>query len=153
MTPQREHDYCLAVPYPDAGLPTSSEELTLEQVGNDVPGISDVVLVTTPQVPGRQILETFGVVCGEAIIGADLFSNMFAGITDIVGGHAGPYENRLQEARDIALAEMARVAKERGANCVIGVDIDYETIRATMLMVVASGTAAKIYTPARGTAS
>ncbi len=125
------------------------------QTGSGLPDVSDVTFVTTLDVPGRRIVETLGVVCGEAVIGTNLFSgkavigtnllsDMFAGIADILGGRAGSYEINLQAAREIALAEMGQAAKERGGNCVLGIKIDYETIRGTMLMVAATGTAARI---------
>ena len=116
------------------------------EVSGGLPDVSDVVFVTTDDVPGWRVVETFGVVCGEAIIGTNAFSDMFAGIADILGGRAGAYEANLQTAREIAMAEMGLAAKERRANCVLGIHIDYETIRGTMLMVAATGTAARIET-------
>ena len=82
-------------------------------------------------------------VSGEAILGANIFRDMFAGIRDIVGGRSGSYEKVLRDAKQTALDEMARDAQNLGANAVIGVDLDYETIQvgASMLMVTASGTA------------
>ncbi|MBZ8133150.1 heavy metal-binding domain-containing protein [Afifella sp. IM 167] len=100
---------------------------------------------TTPTLEGRVIREYFGVVTGEAILGTNIFRDFFAGIRDIVGGRAGAYEKSLREARDTALAEMQAEARALGANAVVGVDIDYESIsigeRGGMLMVSASGTA------------
>ena len=101
----------------------------------------DIPLVTTPNVPGLRLVNSLGIVCGEAIIGANIFSDMLAGIVDIVGGRSWSYEGKLQSARKIALAELAQQAKDRGANAVIGINVDYETLRGTMLMVCASGTA------------
>ncbi len=105
-----------------------------------------MIVTTTPSVEGRSILEYHGVVTGEAILGANVFRDLFASIRDIVGGRSGSYERVLREARDTALAEMAEEAQRRGANAVIGVDLDYETIGDTgsMLMVSASGTAVRI---------
>lgn len=100
-----------------------------------------IALATTPTLPGVRLCRSLGIVCGEAIIGADLLSDMIAGITDIVGGRSGIYESKLKTARMIALNEMAQEAKDRGGNAVVGVDIDYETIRDSMLIVCASGTA------------
>ena len=90
--------------------------------------------------------EYLGVVTGEAILGANIFRDVFAGIRDIVGGRAGAYERVLREARDAAIAEMTDEATRLGANAVIGVDLDYETIGDTgsMLMVSASGTAVRL---------
>ncbi|HOW98132.1 MAG TPA: YbjQ family protein [Kiritimatiellia bacterium] len=100
-----------------------------------------MALSTTPFIPGREIEKSLGVVCGEAILGANVVSDLLAGITDIVGGRSGSYEGKLKAAREIALVELAVEARERGANAVVGIDIDYETLRGSMLMVAASGTA------------
>lgn len=98
------------------------------------------LLTTTPSLEGQQIVEYKGLVVGEAIIGANIFRDLFAAVRDIVGGRSGAYENALNDTRDIALSEMIENAREIGANAVIGVDLDYETIN-QMLMVCASGTA------------
>ncbi len=105
-----------------------------------------MIVTTTPSVEGREVLEYHGVVTGEAILGANVFRDLFASIRDIVGGRSGSYERVLREARDTALAEMSEEAQRRGANAVIGVDLDYETIGDTgsMLMVSASGTAVRL---------
>jgi uncharacterized protein YbjQ (UPF0145 family) len=105
-----------------------------------------VITSTTPYVAGREIRETVGVVTGEAIIGANIFRDLLAGITDIIGGRAGTYERGLREARDIAMQEMCAEAERYGCNAVVGVDLDYETMGADngMLMVSATGTAVKL---------
>lgn len=105
-----------------------------------------VVVTTTPSIEGRPVQTYLGVVTGEAILGANVFRDLFAGIRDIVGGRSGSYERVLREARDAALMELIDEAARRGANAVIGVDLDYETIGDTgsMLMVSASGTAVRI---------
>lgn len=105
-----------------------------------------MIVTTTPQVEGRPVQEYFGVVTGEAILGANMFRDLFASIRDVVGGRSGSYERVLREARDMALAEMADEAARRGADAVVGVDLDYETIGDTgsMLMVSASGTAVRL---------
>jgi uncharacterized protein YbjQ (UPF0145 family) len=102
-----------------------------------------MLLTTTPVLEGKKITEYKGIVSGEAIIGANLFKDIFAGIRDIVGGRSAAYENVLREAKDNALKEMAENAAKIGANAVIGIDLDYESIGSagSMLMVTASGTA------------
>lgn len=105
-----------------------------------------VIVTTTPSIEGRPVQAYLGVVTGEAILGANVFRDIFAGLRDIVGGRAGSYERVLREARDAALLELIDEAGRRGANAVIGVDLDYETIgeRGSMLMVSASGTAVRV---------
>lgn len=98
-----------------------------------------MIVTTTPNVEGYQIAEYHGIVTGEAILGANVFRDIFAGITDIIGGRSGAYEKSLAEARETALAEMQDRARALGANAVVGVDLDYEVIN-NMLMVSASGT-------------
>ena len=105
-----------------------------------------MTLTTTPQIEGRPIREYKGVVTGETIIGANAFKDFFAGIRDIVGGRSGSYEKVLREAKDTSLREMTERAEALGANAIVGIDIDYETIGETnsMLMVATSGTAVVI---------
>src|SRR5688572_19865269 len=107
-----------------------------------------MILSTTPTIEGKPIREYHGVVTGEAILGANIFRDFFAGIRDIVGGRSGAYEQELAKAREIALSEMAQKAREAGANGIIGIDLDYETITmgsgGGMLMVTASGTAVRV---------
>jgi len=102
-----------------------------------------MILSTTPQIEGHPILEYKGVVTGETIIGANVFKDFMASIRDIVGGRSGSYEKVLIEAKDISLKEMMKRAEALGANAIVGIDIDYETIGAngSMLMVATSGTA------------
>ncbi|MEN7549715.1 heavy metal-binding domain-containing protein [Rapidithrix thailandica] len=102
-----------------------------------------MILSTTNSIEGKAIKEYKGIITGEAIIGANLFKDFFASIRDIVGGRAASYEQVLREAKDNALAELEENAKRVGANAVIGIDLDYETIggQGSMLMVSASGTA------------
>ena len=99
-----------------------------------------MIVTTTPSVEGKSIREYRGVVVGEAILGANVFRDVFAQITDIVGGRSGAYEKSLMEARTTALRELEERAVEAGGNAVVGVDLDYEVIN-NMLMVSASGTA------------
>lgn len=99
-----------------------------------------MIVTTTPSVEGKSIRTYHGVVVGEAILGANVFRDIFAGITDIIGGRSGAYEQSLGEARDTALRELQERAADMGANAVVGVDLDYEVIN-NMLMVSASGTA------------
>ena len=102
-----------------------------------------MLITTTPLLEGRRIKQYLGLVTGEAILGANIFKDIFAGIRDIVGGRSAAYEQELRRAKDIAIGEMADQAKAMGANAIIGVDLDYENIGQTggMLMVSASGTA------------
>jgi uncharacterized protein YbjQ (UPF0145 family) len=102
-----------------------------------------MLMTTTPNIEGKQIVRYCGVVTGEAILGANIFKDLFAGIRDIVGGRSATYENELQRARDIALAELGERASQAGANAVVGIDLDYEVLGQGngMLMVSASGTA------------
>jgi uncharacterized protein YbjQ (UPF0145 family) len=101
----------------------------------------NVIITTTPGLDGRRISTYHGVVTGEAILGANIFKDFFAGIRDIVGGRSAAYERELRKAREIAFDEMRQAAAELGANAVVGTDIDYETIGGSMLMVSVSGTA------------
>ncbi|MGB1389898.1 MAG: heavy metal-binding domain-containing protein [Paracoccaceae bacterium] len=99
-----------------------------------------MIITTTPSVEGYQIAEYKGIVVGEAILGANVFRDIFAGITDIIGGRSGAYEEELGNARRVALTELEERAAELHATAVVGVDLDYEVIN-NMLMVSASGTA------------
>jgi uncharacterized protein YbjQ (UPF0145 family) len=104
-----------------------------------------MIVTTTPNIEGRPIRDYLGVVTGEAILGANVFRDLFAGIRDVIGGRSGSYEEVLREARDAALREMEAEASKRGADAIVAVDLDYETVsQGTMLMVTASGTAVKL---------
>lgn len=102
-----------------------------------------MIITTTPSVEGRRVTQYCGVIAGEAILGANMFKDIFAGIRDLVGGRSGTYERELQRAREIALKELQEHAQELGANAVVGVDIAYEVLGSggSMLMVSVSGTA------------
>lgn len=100
-----------------------------------------MLVTTTPIVEGYRITSYYGLVTGETIMGANIFRDFLASITDVVGGRSGTYESKLKEARDIAVADMVSQAQRMGANAVVGVDVDYEVIRDGMLMVAVSGTA------------
>jgi uncharacterized protein YbjQ (UPF0145 family) len=102
-----------------------------------------MLVTTTPNVEGRPITRYLGIVAGEAILGANVFKDLFAGIRDIVGGRSATYEKELQKARSVALQEMQEQAQKLGANAVVGVDLDFEVLGQGngMLMVSASGTA------------
>lgn len=104
-----------------------------------------MLLTTTNTIEGKEITQYYGIVSGETIIGANVFRDFFAGIRDIVGGRAGSYETVLREAKETALREMSDQAARMGANAVIGIDLDYETVGASgsMLMVTAAGTAVR----------
>ena len=107
-----------------------------------------MIITTTSTLQDRRIADYLGLVSGEAILGANVFRDFFAGIRDIVGGRSGSYERSLREAKEIALREMEEAARRLGADAVIGVDVDYESIQVgqggSMLMVSAAGTAVKL---------
>ncbi len=105
-----------------------------------------MLLTTTPTIEGKTITTYYGVVTGETIIGANFLRDFLAGVRDFVGGRSRSYERVLREAKDTVLSEMAEHAEQLGANAVVGIDIDYETIGAngSMLMVSCSGTAVRI---------
>jgi uncharacterized protein YbjQ (UPF0145 family) len=108
--------------------------------------MQNLILTTTPSIEGKKITAYMGIVTGEAIIGANLFRDIFAGIRDIVGGRSGSYEEVLREAKNNALNEMEENARHMGANAVVGIDLDFETVgtNGSMLMVTASGTAVAV---------
>ena len=105
-----------------------------------------MIITTTPQIEGRPIREYKGVVTGETIIGAHFVKDFFASIRDVIGGRSGSYEKVLREAKDTSMEEMRQRAQQLGANAIVGIDIDYETIgqNNSMLMVAVSGTAVVI---------
>ena len=103
-----------------------------------------MILTTTHAIEGRRITDYKGIVVGEAIMGANIVRDVFASITDIVGGRSGAYESKLQEARDTVLRELEARAEALGANAVVGIDLDYEVVGQSMLMVSASGTAVQV---------
>ena len=105
-----------------------------------------MILTTTQSVEGRQIIEYKALVTGETIIGANIFKDFFAGIRDIVGGRSASYEKVLREAKDTAISEMIDRARQYGADAIVGIDLDYETLgdKNGMMMVTASGTAVKL---------
>lgn len=103
-----------------------------------------MIVTTTPSVDGRNVTKYFGIVAGEAIMGANIIRDIMASVTDVIGGRSGAYEEKLTEARQIAIKEMMDKASRLGADAVIGVDIDYEVVREGMLMVTAAGTAVSL---------
>ncbi len=103
-----------------------------------------MIITTTPSIEGKTITAYHGIAVGEAIMGANVVRDVFASITDIVGGRSGAYESKLQDARDTALMELEQRAVAMGGNAVVGVDLDYEVVGQSMLMVSASGTAVTI---------
>lgn len=105
-----------------------------------------MITTTTPSIEGRKIKQYLGIVTGEAILGANIFRDLFAGIRDIVGGRSAAYEKELRHARETAMAELTTAANELGANAVVGIDLDYEVLGQGngMLMVSISGTAVVI---------
>ena len=106
----------------------------------------NVTITTTPSIDGKRITKYHGIITGEAILGANIFKDFFAGIRDIVGGRSAAYEGELRKAREIAFDELKQAAQLSGANAVVGMDIDYETIgsNGSMLMVSVSGTAVTV---------
>ena len=105
-----------------------------------------MILTTTNTIQGKTVRNYKGIVTGEAIVGANIFRDIFAGVRDIVGGRSGAYEKELQRARAIALDEMSESARSQGANAVVGIDLDYEVVGkgGSMLMVTACGTAVTV---------
>ena len=104
-----------------------------------------MIIATTPSLDGKKIEQYYGIVIGEAIMGANLFKDLFASIRDIVGGRSGAYEDELTRARKLAFSELEQEARNMGANAVVGVDIDYEVLgeKGSMLMVSIAGTAVR----------
>ena len=104
-----------------------------------------MIVTTTHNLEGRRVRDYLGVVTGEAVVGANIFRDLMAGIRDIVGGRSGSYEKELRKAREVAFEELEATARERGADAVIGVDLDYEVLgdKNGMLMVSISGTAVR----------
>ncbi|MGF1609536.1 MAG: YbjQ family protein [Kiloniellales bacterium] len=103
-----------------------------------------MLIVTTDAVEGKRVVQYLGIVSGDAIVGANFIRDFFASVRDVVGGRAGGYEKALRGAKQHALGDMVAQAQELGANAVIGVDLDYETVGNSMLMVSANGTAVRL---------
>ena len=106
--------------------------------------MQQMIITTTPNIEGRTIKEYRGVVVGEAIMGANVVRDIFASITDVIGGRSGAYETKLADAHEVAMQELEESAKNKGGNAVVGVDLDYEVVGQSMLMVSVSGTAVVI---------
>jgi uncharacterized protein YbjQ (UPF0145 family) len=106
-----------------------------------------MIVTTTETVPGRETTEVVGVVAGEAILGVNIFRDLFAGLRDIIGGRSGGYQKALREAREHAMADMQAEASQLGADAIVGIDIDYEAVdtqKGSMLMVSCNGTAVRL---------
>ncbi|HMO31479.1 MAG TPA: heavy metal-binding domain-containing protein [Lacibacter sp.] len=105
-----------------------------------------MILTTTPTIEGRPVQQYLGVVSSEAIIGANIFKDLFAGIRDVIGGRSGSYERVIEKARNSAFSELQEKARSLGANAIVGIDLDFETVgnNGSMLMVVATGTAVRV---------
>ena len=117
------------------------------KVKGQLPAEEPMIISTTDSIEGRTIASYLGVVSGDAVMGTNVFRDMFAGLRDLVGGRSGSYEKELRKAKQLALEEMAEDAKELGADAVVGVDLDYEHLGnegRSMLMVSANGTAVKL---------
>lgn len=104
-----------------------------------------MICTTTPHIEGKVITDYLGVISAQTIIGANIFKDILGGLTDFFGGRSGTYEKVLEEAKESAMAELQQKAESLGANAVIGIDLDFETVgsNGSMLMVIASGTAVK----------
>ena len=103
-----------------------------------------MLIVTSDRIEGRRIADYLGIVSGDAIVGANMFRDLFARVRDVVGGRAGGYEKALRSAKEAALEDIAEEAAERGANAIIAVDLDYESVGDSMLMVSVNGTAVRL---------
>ncbi|MEN9874873.1 MAG: hypothetical protein RL186_1770 [Pseudomonadota bacterium] len=105
-----------------------------------------MIVTTTPHIEGAQIVEYLGIVAGEAVIGANLFRDLFAGIVDVIGGRSGAYEKTLRQARQVAIDELMYEARALGADAVVGVSVDFEggVHQGSMMMVAAAGTAVRL---------
>ncbi|MCX8047497.1 MAG: YbjQ family protein [Anoxybacillus gonensis] len=103
-----------------------------------------MIVTTTNSIEGKQIEQYLGLASGEVILGANVVRDFLASITDIIGGRSGTYESKLAEGREMAVQEMIKKARNMGANAVIGVDLDFETLRDGMMMCIATGTAVKV---------
>ena len=103
-----------------------------------------MIIVTTDSIEGRRVGQYLGVVSGDAIVGANMFRDFFARVRDVVGGRAGGYEKALRGAKDAAMEDMVEEARQLGADAILAVDLDYETIGDSMLMVSANGTAVRL---------
>ncbi|PFU21961.1 heavy metal-binding domain-containing protein [Bacillus cereus] len=103
-----------------------------------------MIVTTTNTIQGKAIIEYIDIVNGEVIMGANIVRDIFASVRDVVGGRSGAYESKLKEARDIAMEEMKQLAIQKGANAIVGIDVDYEVVRDGMLMVAISGTAVRV---------
>ena len=106
--------------------------------------VNSFTITTTNNIEGSKIVEYLGIVSGEAVMGANIFRDVFAGVRDVIGGRSGQYEKKFRQAKEIAIAEMTDQAKENGANAIVGIKIDYEMVRESMMMVAVQGTAVKV---------
>jgi uncharacterized protein YbjQ (UPF0145 family) len=106
--------------------------------------VNSFTITTTNNIEGSKIVEYLGIVSGEAVMGANIFRDMFAGIRDIIGGRSGQYEKKFRQAKEVSIKEMIDRAKENGANAVVGVSVDYEMVGESMMMVSSHGTAVKV---------
>ena len=126
---------------------SAADSATLEGLRGDVP--DGIILATTPSLESHTVVRYLGVVFGEAIVGAGIFNDFLASVTELVGGRSASYESPLADARRTALADMARRAKDLGANAILAIDVDYETIRDTMIIVTCCGTAVEVSSASR----
>jgi len=133
-------DHVLSLKFPPKHYPKNITHHSEEEA------IEGLVITTTPSIQGSKIEEYLGIVSAEAVMGANIIRDAFADVTDIIGGRSGQYEGRFRKAKEMALGEMAIQARNKGANAIVGVFVDYEMVRPTMMMVAIHGTAVKIVT-------
>lgn len=105
---------------------------------------NNMIITTTNSIDGSTIQQYLGIVSGEAVMGANIFRDVFAGVRDIIGGRSGQYEKKFRQAKEIAISEMVEQAKENGANAIVGIKIDYEMVRESMMMVSVQGTSVRV---------
>jgi uncharacterized protein YbjQ (UPF0145 family) len=138
-----KHLYSSDEKYIQSLLGPSIQSITNSEVRSSIQ-VNSFTITTTNSIEGSKITEYLGIVSGEAVMGANMFRDMFAGVRDIIGGRSGQYEKKFRQAKEIAITEMSDQAKENGANAIVGIKIDYEMVRESMMMVAVQGTAVRV---------